>query len=208
MVPVASDSYSVGVWRFSSRDGILVGLAAMHAIVLAVWPIAPVVAAGVWWDSNTVAHNFIHRPFFRSARWNRIFSAALSLLLGIPQALWRDRHLAHHARVAWRLRVSRQLVFETSLVVGLWSALVCFSLHFFLLVYVPGYLAGLGLCAAQGYWEHAAGAPTSHYGRLYNLLCCNDGYHAEHHANPAVHWTRLPRLREADAAVSAWPPFL
>ena len=27
---------------------------------------APLMAFGVWWMSNTVAHNFIHRPFFRS----------------------------------------------------------------------------------------------------------------------------------------------
>lgn len=46
---------------------------------------------------------------------------------------------------------------------------------FFVWTYVPGYLAGLLLCAVHGHYEHAAGT-TSHYGRLYNLLCFNDGY--------------------------------
>src|SRR5438874_9742981 len=43
--------------------------------LLAAWPLAPLIAVGVWWNSNTIAHNFIHRPFFRSAGMNRVFSA-------------------------------------------------------------------------------------------------------------------------------------
>jgi hypothetical protein len=64
------------------------------------------------------------------------------------------------------------------------------------------------LCAMQGYWEHAVGQPTSHYGHLYNFLCFNDGYHAEHHADPTVHWTELPHRAETGAAISKWPPLL
>ena len=107
MASVAWHYPRTGIWRFSRRDAILVALAALHAAILAVWPVAPLIAVGVWWNSNTIAHNFIHRPFFRSAAMNRLFSAALSVLLGIPQTLWRDRHLAHHAGVEWRLRISR-----------------------------------------------------------------------------------------------------
>ena len=208
MASVAWDYGRTGIWRFSCRDAILVALAALHGVVLAVWPLAPLIAAGVWWNSNTIAHNFIHRPFFRSTGWNRAFSAALSVLLGIPQAIWRDRHLAHHAGVAWRLRVSRQLAVETALVLSLWATLAWLQPRLFLLAYLPGYLTGLGLCAMQGYWEHAAGRPTSHYGRIYNFFCFNDGYHAEHHADPAMHWTKLARHIEAGAATSQWPPLL
>ncbi len=208
MASVAWDRPLPGIWRFSRRDSILVALAALHALVLAVWPLAPVIALGVWWNANTVAHNFIHRPFFRSAGLNRLFSAALSLLLGFPQALWRDRHLAHHAGVEWRLRISSHLCTEAALLLGLWSTLAARSPRFFLTVYLPGYLAGLALCALQGYYEHALGRPTSHYGRVYNFLCFNDGYHAEHHADPAIHWTALPHRIEAGAAASPWPPLL
>lgn len=196
------------MWRFSRRDALLVSLAALHGLALIAWPVAPVIAAGVWWNSNTIAHNFIHRPFFRASALNRIFSAGLSVLLGIPQALWRDRHLAHHAGVRWRLRLSRQLAVETALVLCLWMILAGRQPRFLLLAYLPGYLAGLGLCAAQGHWEHAAGRATSHYGWLYNFLCFNDGYHAEHHADPAVHWTALPRRIQAGADASRWPALL
>jgi len=218
MASVAWDYPRTGIWRFSCRDAILVALAALHgavlvlAMVLAVdlvaWPAAPVIAAGVWWNSNTIAHNFIHRPFFRSAGMNRLFSAALSVLLSIPQTLWRHRHLAHHAGVAWRLRVSRHLGIETALILCLWAALVSLRPRFFLLAYLPGYLAGLALCAIQGHWEHAAGRPTSHYGRIYNVLCFNDGYHAEHHSDAALHWTKLPYRIDIGAATSRWPPLL
>jgi hypothetical protein len=60
------------------------------------------------------------------------------------------------------------------------------------------------LCALHGYFEHAGGA-TSYYGRLYNVLFFNDGYHVEHHANPGLHWTRLPERREALVRSSAYP---
>jgi Fatty acid desaturase len=214
MASVAWDYPRTGIWRFSRRDAILVALAALHGVLLvlvvamAVWPVAPLIAAGVWWNSNTIAHNFVHRPFFRPAALNRLFSAALSVLLGIPQTLWRDRHLAHHARREWRLRVSRHLGIETALVLCLWAALVSLHPRFFLLAYLPGYFAGLALCAMQGYWEHAAGRPTSHYGRIYNFLCFNDGYHAEHHGNAALHWTKLPHRIDIGAATSEWPPLL
>jgi hypothetical protein len=56
----------------------------------------------------------------------------------------------------------------------------------------------------HGHYEHAHGT-TSHYGRLYNVLCFNDGYHVEHHANPGVPWTRLPELRVPNARSSRWP---
>jgi Fatty acid desaturase len=163
-------------------------------------PMMPVIAVGIWWNSNTIAHIFIHRPFFRSAAMNRLFSAAQSLLLGIPQTLWRDRHLAHHAGRAWRLRMSRRLAIETTLVIGLWVILAAQHPRFFWLTYVPGYLAGLGLCALQGHWEHAEGRPVSHYGRIYNWLCFNDGYHAEHHAAPSLHWAALPGVRARTSA--------
>src|SRR5438046_5530760 len=96
---------------------------------------------------------------------NRVFSAALSVLLGIPQTLWRDRHLAHHAGVASRLRVSRQLGVETALILSLWATLTLLQPRFFLLAYLPGYLTGLGLCAMQGYWEHATRSEERRVGK-------------------------------------------
>ena len=121
-----------GILRFSRWDALFIALAALHGIILMAWPAAAVIAIGVWWNSNTISHNFIHRPFFRSRFLNLVFSAYLSALLGIPQALWRDRHLAHHAGVVWRMRVTPRLAVETLLVLGLWTILAVVNPGFFL----------------------------------------------------------------------------
>jgi hypothetical protein len=189
----------MGLW-----DALFVALAGLHGVILWAAPTVPVIALGVWWNENTIAHNFIHRPFFRDPARRVLFSAYLSVLLGIPQTLWRDRHLSHHAGVEWRLRVTPQLVAETLLVLSLWAGLGIASPHFLVAVYLPGYCIGLALCGLQGHYEHAPGV-TSHYGRLYNVLCFNDGYHAEHHAYPGLHWTALPDRAGVAAQTSRWP---
>jgi hypothetical protein len=185
----------------------LVSLALLHGLVLLLWPSPLLIALGIWWNSNTIAHYFVHLPFFRERFWNDCFSAYQTLLLGIPQRLWRDRHLAHHADAPWRFRWSRQLVFQSGLVAALWMGLFVMAPSFFLTVYLPGYVFGLGLCLLQGHFEHAHGL-TSHYGRVYNTLFLNDGYHAEHHAHPSVHWRRLPGRRTTRARASRWPAAL
>src|SRR5713226_6875568 len=82
--------------RHSNWDALLVALGVVHAVILVALPVAPIIALGVWWNSNTISHNFIHKPFFKARALNRFFSAYLTLLLGIPQSFWRDRHVAHH----------------------------------------------------------------------------------------------------------------
>lgn len=47
-------------------------------------------------NSENVAHNFIHTPFFRSPRWNFAFGVFNSLVLGHPQTIYRLQHLQHH----------------------------------------------------------------------------------------------------------------
>jgi fatty acid desaturase len=42
------------------------------------------------------AHNFLHNPFFVSTRLNQIFSVFNTLVLGMPQSLYRLHHLHHH----------------------------------------------------------------------------------------------------------------
>src|SRR6266542_2882174 len=79
-------------FRHSHWDALLVFLALLQAVVLCTWPSILLIAIGFWWNSNTIAHYFVHRPFFKQCSWNRCFSSYQSLLLGIPQRLWRDRH--------------------------------------------------------------------------------------------------------------------
>ncbi|HEV3236983.1 MAG TPA: fatty acid desaturase [Gemmataceae bacterium] len=192
--------------RYSPWDALLIGLALLQGIVFLLFLVWPVIAIGIWWNSNTIAHNAIHKPFFRSRRLNSIFALYQSVLLGIPQSIWRGRHLAHHAGVQWRPRLTWQLVGETSLVLLLWTVLLIVQTTLFLQDYLPGYGLGLALCWLHGYYEHARGT-KSHYGRLYNLLFFNDGYHVEHHARPATHWRELKK-QSASVEASRWPAIL
>jgi hypothetical protein len=209
---------SRGVLRYSPWDGVLIGLSGVYAALLVWTPSTPVIAIGLWWTANTVAHTFIHTPFFRARAANRAFALYLSALMGFPQGLWRDRHLRHHREATTAAgrntaegsayntaahkgppyKWTTDIAVEAGVILGLWLTMLQFSPWFFVTVYLPGYLAGLGLCQLQGHFEHAGGT-TSHYGWLYNRLFFNDGYHVEHHRRPGEHWTRLPRLRPAEA---------
>jgi len=162
------------------------------------------IAVGVWWNANTVSHLFIHRPFFRRRSANACVAALLTAALGFPQSLWRDRHLAHHRGVRYRFRFTRDMALQSGLVAAIWIAMVLAAPEFFALVYLPGYVLGMTLCAIHGHYEHAGGT-TSHYGRLYNMLCFNDGYHVEHHRHPSAAWSTLPRYRESSSPGNAWP---
>jgi hypothetical protein len=200
---------STGILRHSPWDALLVGLAVLHGALLLLVPSVPLVAFGLWWNANTVSHNFIHLPFFRSRAANGLFSAFLSLLLGLPQNLWKARHLAHHRDQRFRWRpLYREWIAEGALVFLLWAGMAVFAPRFLLMVYLPGWLIGLGLCDLHGRLEHARGA-VSHYGWIYNWLFFNDGYHVEHHARPGRHWTTLSDTREAsESNVSRWPAVL
>jgi hypothetical protein len=131
----------------------------------------------------------------------------LSALLGVPQSVWRGRHLAHHAGMRWRPHVTLQMGLEFGVILLLWGTLLALAPRFFLTAYLPGYAAGLLLCSLHGYYEHVRGT-VSHYGTLYNVLFFNDGYHAEHHARPGTHWTRLREQVRPGAEISRWPAVL
>lgn len=184
-------------------DALLVALALLHGGLLAARPSIALIAVGLWWNANTISHNFVHRPFFRTRALNAGFSCYLTLLLGFPQSMWRARHLAHHGV---RSRFTIEPV-DVGAAIILWGALLVFAPGFALAVCVPGFVIGLGLCFLQGRYEHARGT-VSHYGRLYNLLFFNDGYHAEHHARPSRHWRDLPARRAAEPNTSRWPAVL
>jgi hypothetical protein len=215
--------------RSAGCEGLLVGLALVHGGLLLAWPSIPLIALAMWWNANTISHNFIHRPFFRRRALNRAFSCYLSVVLGFPQSAWRARHLKHHElpeglpeglregsreglgdRLGVDVRDPRPLKpspIEIGLVLALWAAMAGFAPHFALAVYLPGYLLGLGLCGLQGHYEHVRG-PVSHYGRLYNLICFNDGYHIEHHSHSGLNWRDLPAYRAIGGNSSRYPATL
>jgi fatty acid desaturase len=124
------------------------------------------------------------------------------------------RHPGRRAAELAQIRYDRlaQLAFTVLLAVLSWQwVLVC---------YLPAVAIALTLVNVQNYYRHFGAEPdsryansVSHYGRLYNRLTFNDGYHQEHHLRPATHWSRLPevatqyqqRLDEAGRVVSPVP---
>jgi fatty acid desaturase len=69
-----------GILRYSNRDAVLILLSLVYAGLLVAVPSAALIALGLWWVANTVAHNFIHTPFFRSRSLNRAYSIYLSAI--------------------------------------------------------------------------------------------------------------------------------
>lgn len=192
------------------QGGVLL-LAAIHVrLGPSAAPVVLLGAVGLWWNCNTVSHIHLHTPIFRSRWQSRAFALYLTALLGVPQTIWRERHLAHHAgREASRRPLGFGITLEIVLVAAVWGLLLLRAPSFFFAVYLPAYLLGLLLCQAQGHFEHLGQlGGISHYGALYNVFWFNDGFHAEHHQHLGEHWTRLPARRLAVASVSRFSPLL
>jgi fatty acid desaturase len=100
------------------------------------------------------------------------------------------------------------------------ALLAVLSWQWVLLCYLPAVAVAFTLVNVQNYYRHFGAKPdsryansVSHYGRLYNRLTFNDGYHQEHHLRPSTHWSQLPevaaryqqRLDEAGRVVSPVP---
>lgn len=91
---------------------------------------------------------------------------------------------------------------ETAAIASYMLLLGLLNLRGFLFFYLPCLYFGQALALAHNYAEHHFAQPgnrltdsVSCYGRLYNLLWFNEGYHQEHHFRPQVHWTKTPQLR-------------
>lgn len=97
------------------------------------------------------------------------------------------------------------------------------SWQYCLLLFIPTFYLGWVLEHLENYYEHFGGTPedryansTSYYGRAYNALFCNEGYHQEHHLRPNVHWIERPRTRRelqegldhANRVILRFPPTL
>jgi fatty acid desaturase len=96
--------------------------------------------------------------------------------------------------------------------------------RWFLLAFVPTFYAGWFLALLENYYEHHRATDpdsrladsVSYYGRWYNLMMFNEGYHQEHHLKPHLHWTRRPlvhaewkgKFKDAGAYEARKPPLL
>ena len=54
-------------------------------------------ALSISWNINSVSHNFIHTPYFRSRWMNRLFSLLESVTIGFSQTYYHFVHMRHHS---------------------------------------------------------------------------------------------------------------
>jgi fatty acid desaturase len=103
----------------------------------------------------------------------------------------------------------------------LWLAI---DWKWFLIAFAPTFYAGWFLALLENYYEHHRATDpdsrladsVSYYGRWYNLMMFNEGYHQEHHLKPHLHWTRRPevhgdwkeKFKDAGAYEARRPPLL
>ena len=74
----------------------------------------------------------------------------------------------------------------------------------FMLYFLPFFYLGHCFSYLNGYFRHYGANPdkpiawgVSSYGKIYNWLFFYNGYHAEHHFRPKVHWTKMEEYRKS-----------
>ncbi|HUB67844.1 MAG TPA: fatty acid desaturase [Candidatus Methylacidiphilales bacterium] len=119
--------------------------------------------------------------------WTYVF---FSYFRDDPKAIYREIYRRNPADALWG-------VFEIAAFVGFY-ALGFFLNWKFMLFFLPFYYFGHCLSYLNGYYLHYGGNPdkpiawgVSSYHKLYNWLWFNNGYHAEHHFRPKMHWTQM-----------------
>lgn len=109
---------------------------------------------------------------------------------------------------AWILAIKkgegRELVLQVLMTIAVWSLWIYLDWRWALTVWLPLFWWGWFLAHMENYFEHFKAThpesryanSVSYYGKIYNLLMMNEGFHQEHHISPQTHWTERPALRE------------
>jgi fatty acid desaturase len=125
-----------------------------------------------------------HEPF-----WRYVILTPLRELIETPDYSGR------------RARFGRRVFREVCFIWMFWGVVGLCNWRFLLFSFVIIYVYQI-ITSGQNYFEHYGATPgnrmansVSCYGRVYNLLWFNNGYHQEHHHRPGVHWTKIKDLR-------------
>jgi fatty acid desaturase len=118
----------------------------------------------------------------------------------------RLRSLASRREIR-RARELRQIQADRAAHVLSLALFAAVSWQWTLISYLPAFFVALAMVNVQNYFRHYGANPSeraadsvSHYGRLYNALTFNDGFHQEHHLSPGAHWSQMPDVRERNRA--------
>jgi fatty acid desaturase len=119
----------------------------------------------------------------------------LSYFRDDPKQIFKDIHRLRPMDAWWGL-------FEIAAFVLFFAA--GFVLNWkFMLYFLPFYYLGHCLSYLNGYYLHLGGNPdvpiawgVSSYHKFYNWLWFNNGYHAEHHYRPRLHWTLMSKFHQ------------
>jgi len=117
-----------------------------------------------------------------------------------------------------------QFWMECAAIVVTAAVWIAIDWRWLLLAFAPTFYCGWFLALLENYYEHHRATnpdsrlsdSVSYYGRWYNLMMFNEGYHQEHHLKPHLHWTKRPRVhlewqakfKEAGAYEAGKPPLL
>jgi len=150
---------------------------------------APDPATGRTLDGSST-YRYSKHPGREEPLWSYALYGPLRVDYGYLHARAKS---AGGARLMW-IETAAIALYMSLLALLNWRGGLCF--------YVPVLYLGQALALAHNYSEHHGARPgnrltdaVSCYGRLYNLLWFNEGYHQEHHYRPQVHWTQTPSLR-------------
>ena len=124
--------------------------------------------------------------------WTYVF---LSFFRDDPKLIYREIKRRSASEARWG-------VFEIVCLVGFY--VLGFALNWkFMLCFLPFFYFGHCLSYLNGYYRHYGGNPdvpiawgVSCYHRFYNWTWFNNGYHAEHHFRPSLHWTKMKKFHE------------
>src|SRR5947209_11200071 len=85
-------------------------------------------------------------------------------------------------------------------------AVMGYSNWHYLVFFLPFFYLGHCFSYLNGYFRHYGADPdkpiawgVSSYGKIYNWLFFYNGYHAEHHWRPKVHWTQMEKFHASIA---------
>jgi fatty acid desaturase len=130
--------------------------------------------------------------------WSYVF---LSFFRDNPAAIKRELRKRGEVEAHWGNTELAAVVLTLLIMFWFnWRYVVFYLLPFFYLGHCFSYL--------NGYFRHYGADPdkpiawgVSSYGRIYNWLFFYNGYHAEHHFRPRVHWTQMENFHAQIAAL-------